>query len=40
MTFSESFLTTIVYGSLIWCAVTALGLAGLLVRDLVRGQTW
>lgn len=40
MTFSEPFLSAIVYGSLIWCAVTGLGLAGLLIRDLLSGKTW
>jgi hypothetical protein len=40
MIFSEGFLTAIVYGSLIWCALTALGLAVLLVRDFLSGGTW
>ena len=40
MSFSTGFLTFIVYGSLAWCALTGLGLAALLVRDLKNGETW
>lgn len=40
MTFSTGFLTAIVYGSLAWCATTGIALAALLVRDLVKGETW
>ncbi|WP_268740393.1 hypothetical protein [Novosphingobium beihaiensis] len=40
MMFSAGFLSVLVYGSLAWCAVTALGLGTLLVRDIVRGETW
>ena len=40
MSFSAPFLSVIVYGALIWCALTALGLAGLLIRDFVKGRIW
>lgn len=40
MTFSTDFLSVLVYGSLIWCAVTAFGLGTLLVRDIARGEAW
>lgn len=40
MTFSAGFLETIIYGALIWCALTGLGLAGLLLRDLTKGEIW
>jgi hypothetical protein len=40
MTFSTGFLAVIVYGSLAWCALSATGLAVLLVRDLRKGQSW
>lgn len=40
MTFSTTFLAVIVYGALCWCAVTAVGLGALLVRDLSKGETW
>jgi len=40
MTFSAGFLAVIVYGSLIWCALAAIALAALLVRDLAAGETW
>ncbi|MEJ2409568.1 MAG: hypothetical protein P8Y58_03310 [Novosphingobium sp.] len=40
MNFSAGFLSVLVYGSLAWCAVTALGLSTLLVRDLMRGDVW
>lgn len=40
MTFSATFLAVIVYGALGWCVVTAVGLGTLLVRDLVKGETW
>lgn len=40
MTFSAGFLEIIIYGALIWCALTGLGLAGLLIRDAARGETW
>ncbi|WP_269430660.1 hypothetical protein [Novosphingobium malaysiense] len=40
MTFSAGFLTIIIYGALIWCALTGLGLATLLVRDLKNGDIW
>jgi hypothetical protein len=40
MTFSTTFLSVIVYGSLAWCAITAVGLGALLLRDIVRGEIW
>lgn len=40
MSFSATFLAVIVYGALGWCAVTAVGLGALLVRDISRGETW
>lgn len=40
MSFSADFLSLLIYGSLIWCALTALGLGGLLIRDLVKGHVW
>lgn len=40
MTFSAEFLEFIVYGALAWCALSALALAGLLLRDLARGESW
>jgi hypothetical protein len=40
MTFSAGFLTAIVFGSLAWCALAALALAVLLIKDLASGETW
>ena len=40
MTFSTTFLAVIVYGALGWCAIAAVGLGALLIRDLSRGETW
>lgn len=40
MTFSPGFMELLIYGSLIWCAVSAIGLAAFLVRDLKRGEVW
>ena len=40
MTFSAGFLSFLVYLSLAWCAVSAVGLISMLVRDLMRGETW
>ena len=40
MTFSSTFLTIIVYGALIWCTITGIGLAALLVRDILKGEIW
>ncbi|WP_281276777.1 hypothetical protein [Alteraurantiacibacter aquimixticola] len=40
MTFSSGFLTLLVYGSLVWCAISALGLAAMLIKDLLRGESW
>ena len=40
MTFSAGFLTAIVYLSLTWCAVSALALAALLIRDSRAGDIW
>lgn len=38
--FSAGFLTFLVYGSLIWCALSAIALATMLLRDLLRGESW
>lgn len=38
--FSAAFLSLLVYGALVWCAVSAAALIGLLVRDLLRGTSW
>ncbi len=40
MTFSSGFLTFLVYGALIWCAISSLALGAMLVRDLMRGESW
>lgn len=40
MTFSSQFLSILVYGSLAWCAITAVGISALLLRDIARGETW
>lgn len=40
MSFSAGFLEVIIYGALIWCALTGVGLAALLIRDLSKGNTW
>lgn len=40
MTFSADFLAVLVYGSLAWCAITAIGLGALLVRDAKQGRIW
>jgi uncharacterized protein YuzB (UPF0349 family) len=38
--FSSGFLTVLVYGALIWCAISSIALLALLVRDLLHGKTW
>jgi hypothetical protein len=38
--FSSQLLTFLVYGALIWCAVSSVALLGMLVRDLTQGKTW
>lgn len=40
MTFSAPFMTVLVYGALIWCAISAIGLGSILVRDIIRGEAW
>lgn len=40
MSFSAEFLAILIYGALIWCAVTALGLGSLLIRDAAKGHIW
>lgn len=40
MTFSAGFLSFIIYGALIWCALAALALAALLIRDMTKGDIW
>ena len=38
--FSSQFLSILVYGALIWCAISSLALVAMLVRDLAGGKTW
>jgi len=38
--FSAEFFSLLVYGSLGWCALSAIALLVMLVRDLARGATW
>ncbi len=38
--FSADFLTVLVYGSLIWCTVSAGALLTMLVRDIAKGESW
>lgn len=38
--FSANFLTLLVYGSLIWCALSAIALGAMSLRDLLRGESW
>jgi len=40
MTFTGGFLTLLIYGALIWCALSAIGLASYLARDVARGEVW
>ena len=40
MTFSSDFLGLLIYGALGWCALSAVGLAVFLLRDLARGEVW
>lgn len=40
MNFSTGFLNLLIYGSLVWCAVSAIGLSAYLVRDLLKGEVW
>jgi|GEM_PF-708652 len=40
MIFSATFLGAIVYVALAWCALAALGLSAVLLRDLVNGDVW
>lgn len=40
MNFSSGFLTILVYVSLVWCGISALALGVMLVRDLLRGESW
>jgi len=40
MSFSAGFLEFIIYAALIWCSLTGLGLAVLLIRDLAKGNIW
>lgn len=40
MSFSAEFLGLLVYGSLAWCALTAIGLGTLLARDAAKGRIW
>jgi len=38
--FTAQFLSLLVYGSLGWCALSALALLVMLVRDFARGAIW
>jgi uncharacterized protein YuzB (UPF0349 family) len=38
--FSSGFLTVLVYGALVWCAISSVALLAMLVRDLMQGKTW
>jgi len=38
--FSASFFSVLVYGALIWCALSAVALAVLLWRDISSGNSW
>jgi hypothetical protein len=38
--FSSGFLTVLVYGALVWCAISSVALLAMLVRDLLQGRTW
>ena len=40
MSFSAQFLEVLIYGALIWCALTAIGLGALLIRDASSGSIW
>ncbi|WP_281179986.1 hypothetical protein [Croceicoccus bisphenolivorans] len=40
MTFSPGFLEVLIYGSLVWCAVSGIGLAVMLLRDGKSGEIW
>ena len=40
MTFSSGFLSFLVHGALIWCALSALVLGALLLKDILRGESW
>ena len=38
--FSSGFLTVLVYGALVWCAISSVALLTMLVHDLLQGKTW
>lgn len=40
MTFSSDALSLLIYGALIWCALSAAGLSAMLLIDLMKGQSW
>ncbi len=40
MTFSLGFFDILIHGALIWCALSALALGTLLVKDLLKGESW
>jgi len=40
MTFSQGFLEVLIYVSLVWCAVSAIALGVMLVRDGKSGEIW
>lgn len=38
--FSAGFLSILVHGALIWCAISSLALLAMLVRDIAGGSSW
>ncbi len=38
--FSAGTLSLLIYGSLIWCAISATALLAMLVRDIAGGTSW
>lgn len=40
MSFSAGFLEVAVWTALIWCAISALGLGAMLLRDAKAGSIW
>ena len=40
MTFSAGFMELLIYGALILCALSALSLGVMLLRDIMKGESW
>lgn len=38
--FSPAFMSILVYGALVWCAISAIGLVVFLGRDFLNGEVW